>query len=268
MNGMKRYLVGTLFAVVALSAASICQAQSAFDGTWRVDLSKTKFSPKPLSFYISGGWYHCSGSCNPTYAVAADGQDHAVQGHAYDMLSVTIVDPHTISVVAKKGGKVMWEQTRTVSKDGKMLTVKSTEHSMTSDQSSTFDTVAKRSGMAVAGVHATSGKWVIEKQSGSGGELLTTYKMGDDGLTMTAGSGETYTAKLDGSDYPVKNAYGWTSVSLKKINANTIEETDKRDGTVTDVSTMTVSGNGKSMTVVDNDKLSNSTSTYVATKVR
>ncbi len=56
------------------------------------------------------------------------------------------------------------------------------------------------------------------------------------------------------------------AVSLKKINAHTIEETDKRGGTVIDVSTMTVSANGKTMTVVDNDKLTGRTSTYVATK--
>jgi hypothetical protein len=60
--------------------------------------------------------------------------------------------------------------------------------------------VAKRSGIAPSGVHATSGNCVITKQSGSGNELVTTYKLDGDQLTMNAASGETYTAKLDGSD--------------------------------------------------------------------
>jgi hypothetical protein len=266
MNPMKRYAVFAMLAVGALFVAAETYAQSPFDGTWRIELSQTKFSPKPLSFYIGQGWYHCVGACSPAYDVAADGQDHAVSGHAYDSVSVTVVDTHTIQAVAKKSGTVMWEQTRTVSADGKTLTVKSTEHPMDGGAPTTFETVAKRSGTAPSGVHATSGNWVIVKQSGTGSELLTTYKLDGDQLTMNAGSGETYTAKLDGSDSPVKNAYGWDSVSLKKINDHTIEETDKRGDTVTDVSNMTVSPNGKTMTVVDNDKLTGRTSTYTATK--
>ncbi len=266
MNGMKRYAVFAMLAVGALFVAAESHAQSPFDGTWRVELSQTKFSPKPLSFYISQGWYHCENSCNPPYDVAADGQDHAVSGHAYDTVSVTIVDPHTIKVVGKKDGTIMWEQTRTVSADGKTLTVKTTDHPMSGGQPTTYETVGKRSGAAPSGVHATSGNWVIVKQNGSGSELVTTYKMNGDELTMNAGSGESYTAKLDGTDSPVSHAYGWDSVSLKKINDHTIEETDKRGGTVTDVSTMTVSPNGKTLTVVDNDKLTNRTSTYIATK--
>jgi hypothetical protein len=84
---------------------------------------------------------------------------------------------------------------------------------------------------------------------------------------MSDPAGQTYTARFDGRDYPVTGAYGRDAVSLKKINARTIEETSKRNGTVTDVSTMTASANGKSMTVVDNDKLANRTSTITLIKL-
>ena len=266
MSSIKRSVVCALLLMAALCAAAASQAQSPLDGTWRVDLAQTKFSPKPLTFYISQGWYHCTGSCNPSYDIAADGQDHPVAGHSYDTLSVTIVDDHTITAVGKKGGTVIFEQTRTVSADGKTLTVKSTGHPMSGGPSTTFETVGKRIGNAVSGVHATSGDWVIVKQSGNSSALLTTYKTSGDEITMTEPTGETYTAKFDGNDYPVHGAYGYDAVSLKKINAHTIEETDKRDGTVTDVSTMTVSANGKTMTVVDTDKLSGRVDTFTATK--
>jgi hypothetical protein len=266
MSNTNRSIFFALFAVVVLCAAATAHAQSPFDGTWRVELAQTKFSPKPFAFYISQGWYHCTGSCNPNYDIAADGQDHPVAGHSYDTLSVTIVDDHTISTVGKKGGKVMFESTRTVSADGKTLTVKSIDHPMNGDQPSTYESVAKRTGKLPSGVHATSGDWVIVKQTGSGSELLTTYKTSGDEITMSDPTGAGYTAKLDGSDYPVHGAYGYDAVSLKKINAHAIEETDKRDGTVTDVSTMTVSANGKTMTVLDTDKLTGRVDTYVATK--
>jgi hypothetical protein len=119
---------------------------------------------------------------------------------------------------------------------------------------------------APAGANGTSGSWRVNKVNGSENSLTTTYKSNGDELSMSTPTGTTYTAKLDGKDYPVKRAYGWNSVSLKRINDHTIEETDKRDGTVTDLSKMTVSPDGKTMTVVDNSKLTGRTSTYVAEK--
>jgi len=266
MSNTKRYFVCALISMAALFAAAASQAQSPLDGTWRVNLAQTKFSPKPLTFYLSQGWYHCTGSCNPAYDIAADGQDHPVAGHSYDTLSVTIVDNHTISAVGKKGGTVIFEQTRTVSADGKTLTVKTVDHPMNGGQPSTYESVARRSGVAPSGVHATSGDWIIIKQTGSGSELLTTYKTSGDEMTMSDPTGAGYTAKLDGNDYPVHGAYGYDAVSLKKINGHTFEETDKRDGTVIDVSTMTVSANGKTLTVVDTDKLTGRVDTYTAIK--
>jgi hypothetical protein len=265
MSCTNRPLFCALIAVPVLFAAAISSAQSPFDGTWKTDLSKAKFSPKPLTFYTSEGWYHCV-SCTPAFDVQADGQDHAVAGQSYDTLSVTIVDAHTISVVARKGSVVTFEQTRTVSADGKTLTVKSTGHPQSGGATSVFETVAKRSGSLPSGVHATSGDWIIEKQSGSSNALLTTYKTHGDEISMTSPTGESFTAKFDSNDYPVRGAYGWDTVSLKKISSNTIEETDKRDGTVTDVTTMSVSPNGKTMTAVDASKLTGRITTYVATR--
>jgi hypothetical protein len=265
MSSTRRYVLCALIAVPALFAAATSSAQSPFDGTWKTDLSKAKFSPKPLTFYTSAGWYHCV-SCSPAFDVQADGQDHAVAGQSYDTISVTITDAHTISVAAKKGGVVTFEQIRSVSADGKTLTVKSTGHPPSGGAPTNFETVARRSGSLPSGVHATSGDWIIEKQTGSSNALLTTYKTNVDEITMTSPTGESFTAKFDGNDYPVRGSYGWDAVSLKKVNSNTIEETDKRDGTVTDVTTMTVSPNGKTMTAVETSKLTGRVSTYVATK--
>lgn len=264
---MKRSLWFIGCALVFSAAAwtvSPCHAQSPFDGTWRTDMAQTKFSPKPVSFYLSEGWYHCP-SCTPAIDVQADGQDHPVTGQAYDTLSVTVVDPHTLSIVAKKAGKVDYEQTRTVSADGKTLMVKTTVHPMDSSEPMTFEATGKRAGIAPSGVHAASGNWIVEKENGSANALTATYKLNGDEMTMTDPNGETYTAKLDGGDSPMKGSYGIDSVSLKKIDAHTIEETDKRDGKVVEVSKMTV--NGKTMTIVDTDPRTGRTSTYIAHKV-
>lgn len=265
ISSTKRYALCSLIATAILFAAASSSAQSPFDGTWKTDLSKSKFSPKPLTFYTSAGWYHCV-SCTPAFDVQADGQDHAVSGQSYDTMSVTIVDARTISVVAKKGSDVTFEQTRTVSADGKTLTVKSTGHPASGGPPTNFETTARRSGALPSRVHATSGDWIIEKQTGSSNALLTTFKTNGDELTMTSPTGETYTAKFDGNDYPYRGAHSYDAVTLKKINDHTIEEIDKRAGAVIDDSTMTVSANGKTMTVVDTSQPSGRVSTFVATK--
>jgi hypothetical protein len=265
MNRIERFAAYALFLVAAMWAPTLSFAQSPFDGAWRTNLSQSKLSPKPNVFYLSQGWYHCT-SCNPQIDVKADGQDQAVTGQSYDTISVREVDPRSIAVTTKKGGTVEFEQTRTVSNDGKTLTVKTTSHPMTSSQPVITTSTATLVGIAPSGVHATSGSWRLAKVEQSENGLTTTYKSSGDALSMSQPTGESYTAKLDGTDAPVKGAYTYNSVSLKRIDAHTIEETDKRDGTVVGVSKMTVSPDGKKMTVVYTNKLTDRTSTYVATK--
>ena len=74
------------------------------------------------------------------------------------------------------------------------------------------------------------------------------------------------TAKFDGKDYPLKGDPGISSVSLKKIDDYTIEETDKRDGKVISVSRITVSRDGHSMKIEAEDKLHGTTARFDAAK--
>jgi hypothetical protein len=264
MNSVKRYAFSALLCVAAFTASTASQAQSPFDGTWKTEPSQAKRSHKPIDFYISQGWYHCV-SCNPALDVQADGQEHAVTGRAFDSVTVTVVDAHTITFVGKIGGKVISESTRTVSADGKTLTLKVTEHPRNSDQTFTHEVEATRSGTAPAGAHATSGDWVVVKETASADHpRLITYKVNGDSITMSDTIGQSYTAKFDGADYPVSGAYFWDAVSLKKINDHAIQKTDKHEGKVTTVSTLTV--NGKSMTIDVTDEPSGSTATFMATK--
>jgi hypothetical protein len=55
-------------------------------------------------------------------------------------------------------------------------------------------------------------------------------------------------------------------VSLKKIDANTLEETDKRNGKIVATARITVSADGKKMTYVSHDKERDRTSTFVLNK--
>jgi hypothetical protein len=265
MNRSDRFWAVVLFLAPGLGMPALLRAQSPFDGTWHTNLDQAKFSPKPIDVSLQNGMYQCS-SCNPKIHVKADGQDQPVSGQPYDTISVREVDSKSIEIVTKKNGKPESEQTRVVSDDGQAMTVRTTTHSESSDQTITAEAILTRIGTAPAGANATSGSWRIDKVGQSENGFNVTYKSDGDGLSMSTPSGESYTAKLDGKYYPVKGAYFYDSVSLKRIDDHTIEETDRRDGTVVQVSTMTVASDGKTMTVVSKSALSGRTSTYVAQK--
>jgi GH15 family glucan-1,4-alpha-glucosidase len=265
MHKIERLVAYALFLMPVLWAPASSLAQSPLDGTWRTDMDQYKPSPKPNVFSVNKGMYNCS-SCSPKVDVKADGQDQSVTGQSYDTVSVREVDPKSIATTTKKNGKTVTEQTRTVSDDGNTLTVKITSHPENSDQTVSVEVTYTRVGKAPAGAHATSGSWRMGKVKESENGLTTTYKSSGDELSMSAPTGESYTAKLDSKDYPVKGSYTYNSVSLKRVDERTIEETRKRDGKVIGVSKMTVAPDGKKMTVVSTNKLTGRTSTSVAEK--
>jgi len=57
-----------------------------------------------------------------------------------------------------------------------------------------------------------------------------------------------YTARFDGKDYPITGT-GLDTISLKRIDPNTIERTGKVRGMVTETGTMKVSPDGKTLTI-------------------
>ena len=88
-------------------------------------------------------------------------------------------------------------------------------------------------------------------------EQTTTFEAAGQGVKVTtkgtdsAGkpTGTTYTADYDGKDNPVTGNPDWDTVSLKRINANTIEYTRKRAGKVVQTATSVVSKDGKTRTI-------------------
>jgi hypothetical protein len=251
-----------LAGALVLSCAGAALAQSPFDGTWKINLSTAKFSPKPIIFYVAQGWYHCD-SCTPVVAVKADGSDQPVTGQAYDTLSVKETSDDSLALTTKKAGKVMNEQTRTVSKDGKTMTVKMKVHHADNDKIDDVEVIAKLVGTKPSGVHAVSGNWQTIKETEETPSTMTVKVIGDE-VTVSEPTGMAYTAKLDGTSAPVKGSFGVDSVSVKKLDASTLETTESRGGQTVFVSKWTVKG--KTLTSEGTAKPSERTSTITWTK--
>lgn len=77
---MKKLFV--LIAFAALLMPMPATAQSAFDGTWKIDMKKVDFPKKPDVFVLQNGMYDCK-TCTPPYTIKADGTDQSVSGHPY-----------------------------------------------------------------------------------------------------------------------------------------------------------------------------------------
>lgn len=265
MSKIARLIAYALFLIPVLWAPASSLAQSPFDGTWRINLDQTKISPEPLAFSVNNGMYDCF-YCSPQIHVKADGQDQPVTGQSFDTISVREVDPRSIVSTTKKSGKTVTERTYTVSDDGNTLTVKVMSHTENGGQPVSEEVTLTRVGMAPAGANGTSGSWRINKVKGSENELITTYRVSGDELSMSSPTGESYTAKLDGKDHPVSGQHGYNSVSLRLVNDRTIEETHKLDGKLVEVVKMTVSPDGKRMAIDVTGESTGRMSTFVAEK--
>jgi len=262
-----RWFVLPVSLLVVLLMPAMAGAQSAFDGTWKFDIKTAKFPEKPDVILLQDGMYHCK-TCVPPIDVKADGQDQKVSGNPYsDTMSIKVVDDRTIEEIDKKNGKTVVTSKTWISADGNTMTSEFTDSSATNADPVTGKGEATRVAKGPAGSHAISGSWRLAKVDTLSDNAMTiTYKVSGDSLSMSSPTGQTYTAKLDGTEVPYKGDPGTTSVSVKKVDKNTMEETDKRDGKVTSVSRITVSADGKTMNVKKDDKLRGMSSEISAAK--
>ena len=127
--------------VAALAGTTLAQADSQV-GSWKVNLTKSKYSPgsapKSVTTKIEAAGAGTKTIVDQTAADGTmrhweftanyDGKDNPTVGNNpdADMISRTRVNASTVKTVSKKGGKVMTIQTATVSSDGKTRTVTTT----------------------------------------------------------------------------------------------------------------------------------------------
>ena len=255
-----------LMLAVALLVPAAALAQGPLDGTWKVDVSSVKFPEKPDQYVLADGRYTCS-TCVPAVDVKADGTDQKITGSKYrDTVAVTMVDDRTVRFTSKKGGKVVSEGTSTLSADGKTLTEEFTSYPPAGEPvKGTMS--SERVAAGPAGSHALSGSWKTTRAADFSDSGLTfTLKSTADGLMMTSPTGESYDAKFDGKDYPIKGDRGGSTVALKKIDERTVEETIKRDGKVVGVARMSVAQDGRTMNAQYDNKERGTTMSYAAKK--
>ena len=242
--------------LIALAAPTVAMSQSAINGTWKLDVSALPFSKETNVWILRGGRYECK-SCRPPIDVKADGNDQPTPGQQYDTISVRILDGHTVRLIEKKNGQIDSDEKFTVSPDGNTCR----------DEFASWKATMTRVAKGPAGSHALSGSWRdVKMESVSDVGLLISYKLEGDTLTMSRPTGLGYKAKLDGTIAPVGGDPERHGVSLRRVDANTFEETDELNGELVSVVRMTVAADGRSMTIAERDIEAGTSRRFTATK--
>jgi len=139
MNRSKRIFCLAVALVLALSfGVRAAQAKDPLEGTWVLDVAKSTFRVAPgprgqtRTYSMSNGVETLvargvSWDKKPTlvrYAARYDGKDYDMTGSlGGNKISLRRIDSHTTESSQKRGGKPVIVATRTVSADGKTLTV-------------------------------------------------------------------------------------------------------------------------------------------------
>jgi hypothetical protein len=255
-------------ALVAICIPGTVAAQNVFDGTWKLDIGKFTMPEKPDEFYLVDGVYECR-TCDVPFKVKADGTDQPISGNPYvDTVAIKVVNDHEVEETDKKGGKTVATATFMISPDGNTLMVKFSDSSNTNGgPPMTGNGQSSRVAKGPVGSHLVSGSWRMSKVDNMSDNATTwSYKVNGGEITMSSATGQTYTAKLDGTEASMRGDPGIDRVSVKLIGTNTLEETDYHNGKVVVVFKMTVEADGKTANIIFDDRLSNRTNGAVAIK--
>ncbi len=152
-------LVGLTFVVCStlVSAQGAAVQLNLLLGTWKQNLAKSTYNPGPPPTFVSVRQY-AAGDAGSIVAVTMtispdglpslgavaaanyDGKDYVqhtlatlasslashVEPTVDRTISYTLTDPYTVEIVIKQGGRVVSRATRTISRDGKSMTERST----------------------------------------------------------------------------------------------------------------------------------------------
>ena len=232
-------------ALVCLLTGTLCAADDAFCGKWKLNMEKSQFTGDQIKIKDLGGnkyeWTVGNRSDNITY----DGTDQPV--HFGRTISMVPEGTNNWKMVIKKDGRVLSSMTHTISDDGKTQTIKGTE-TKPDGTTSDFNVVWKKAG----GGSGWGGTWESADVKFTSPDERDIEAYESDGLTFnTPAYQDKLSMKFDGKDYPVegKAPGGFDHIAIKKVNDHTYEVSQKREDKVVGSGKATVAKDGKTTTV-------------------
>ena len=229
--------------VAWIATGTLWAAEDPFAGRWKMDPAKSTMVDEMKVASAGGNRYDLDLGGGFVEKIAADGTD---QPGAYDtMLAVTVEAPDKWKVVRKKDGHIELVGNWTLSGDGGTLTDDYTEF----DLKGAATTHVLYKYLRTGGGSGFAGDWVSTSQP-TDAQVVEIASWEGDGLSL-ARRGVTRHVKFDGKDYAGEGAHLPTGFadSGRRVDARTLELTDKIGDKVLDTQEMVVSADGTVLTV-------------------
>ncbi len=227
-------------------AGELVAANDPFVGKWKFNSAQSKLTGGLQVIQDLGGNKYKFTSGAESWNVWVNGGDQP-SGYG-DTVSWKETGPNTWLVMHKTDGKVTRSATLKISDDQTTMT-RITNGTRPDGSSYTMDFKAKR----VSGTKGLAGTWEIITLKMNSFEERDIEPYDGDGLSfVTPSEKERQDMKFDGKYYPDKGPTvppGSTS-SAKRVNARSIEWTDKLKDELMDHQELKISDDGKTLTVV------------------
>ncbi len=230
-----------LVVLVCAFTASFAADENPFVGTWKLNPSRSG-PPGDIAKFekTASGAIRWSGA-GLSYTFKMDGKDYLA--------------PYGALVVWKQIDDRTWEcnyrigdqkETRTVrlSPDGQTLTTV-TAGTQSNGESFRNTVIRKR----ISGDKGLLGEWKDVRSESSNPITLEVKPSEQDGLVLTYVGRSSCDAKFDGKDYPVKGPTGMT-IALKRSGPRSFVMLTKQNGKPLARDTITVSQDGRTLTIV------------------
>jgi hypothetical protein len=229
--------------ILAAGSTPALAHAGAFDGTWKLDVAKSKFTGDTFTYAKTAAGYRYSNGATVSYAFAADGKDYpTIPGRT---VAWTKNADGSWDVVTKANGKVVTRTHRSISADGKTMTAAYTEYrpdGTTVHESDVFTRVSGTSGLA--------GKWRDTKANTASSSMTIATSAGGHFERDTPSLKETITGATNGAPVAIKGPTVPTGamVAYKAAGPGKWTYAISLGGKVYVDGTMSVSADGKTLT--------------------
>ena len=231
-----------LLFVIAVATPKL-YAMDSFVGKWKLNPEKSTMHDQMKVTSAGANRFAFDFGGGPEFIVTNGIDQPSLDGST---LAVTVQAPRVWRVVRKKNGRMQISAIWTLSPDGNSLRDDFTGYPANGSSFTIhyiYTPIAGASGFAATwdSISEKPGRVEIEVQP---------YQ--DSGLSfINQTQHSTKTMKFDGKDYPVKdaNAPAGAMSSSRRLNASTLEFTEKRNGKVADTQHIQLSPDGKTLTM-------------------
>ena len=225
----------------AIAATGLWTANDPFVAKWKLDVSHSVImdrmvveaaGPNKYTFRFEGG---------PPETIVADGTDQP--GIPGTTLSVMAADSRTLKVVRKQKGRIIVSANWKVSEDRRTL-----HDAFTGLQPDGSTTTTNYVYKRISGTSGFVGSWESTTKPVGLKFELQIQPYGRQGLSFVR-QGSVKNITFDGRDHPVASATAGATASGRRQSARALAYTDKDGGKVVDTQGLSLSPDGKTLTI-------------------